>query len=42
VGENKSDGLSSPFVGKVMKELVGRVRAERTEGAVERVLRDVV
>lgn len=38
----KRKGLASFFVGKVMKELAGRVRAERVEGAVEKVLREVV
>jgi len=41
-GEKKRKGLASFFVGKVMKELAGRVRAERVEGAVEKVLREVV
>ena len=41
VGE-KSEGLARLFVGKLMKELVGRVKAVRVEGVVEKVLRDVV
>ncbi|PWW74819.1 hypothetical protein C7212DRAFT_345769 [Tuber magnatum] len=41
-GGKKRKGLTSFFVGKVMKELEGRVRAERVDGAVERVLREVV
>ncbi|RPB00023.1 hypothetical protein L873DRAFT_1737371 [Choiromyces venosus 120613-1] len=40
--EKKRKGLASFFVGKVMKELAGRVKAERVEGAVEKVLKEVV
>ncbi|CUS11528.1 unnamed protein product [Tuber aestivum] len=41
-GEKKRKGLASFFVGKVMKELEGRVRAEKVEGAVEKILREIV
>jgi len=41
MGEKKSEDLAS-LVGKFMKEIVGRVRAERVEGAAEKALKDVV
>ena len=36
-GEKRRKGLANRFDEKIMKELEGRVRAERVEGAVEKV-----